>query len=185
MSLFGKKLEPNSHSFGPVPPVPPMGTSSRPESEPVPARQAAARSYGVADLIKLMRTMPVDQNADWVVKVITTTLESVNVHVSEIIEDASKQQSSIEERIARLDSEIDSLTNEIETRRELVVHLQTELSETSQVLERLRNAEVASSSSTPAATDSSPHAAKGSRLPPPLPPPMRPSGKPPEPTTAS
>jgi hypothetical protein len=184
MSLFGKKLEPNS-SYGPLPPVPPM--SGRPESEPAPAPKAKSRSYGVADLIRLMRTMPVDQNADWVVRVITTTLESVNVHVSEIIEDASKQQSDIEEHILRLETEIDTLTTEIETRRERVLNLQTELSETSQVLDRLRSAERPAEAPSSGSSEASVNAAKGRSLPPPLPPPMRASasGKPPEPTTAS
>ena len=49
-----------------------------------------------------MRSLPVDQNADLVVRVIKTKLESVNVHLPEIIGDATRKQQGLEERLAEL-----------------------------------------------------------------------------------
>ena len=69
MSLFGKKPEPQ-----------PIMQPRAPGDEPATPN----RSYGVAVLIRLLKTIPVDQHPDLVVRVVKTTLESVGVHSSHV-----------------------------------------------------------------------------------------------------
>jgi hypothetical protein len=166
MSLFGNK------------PAPP------PLNHPLAGGEgatASVRSYGVADLVRLLKTIPVDQHPDLVVRVVKTTLESVGVHSSQVIEDALKQEGVIHERIAVLEREIDGLAGEIQQRKEEIAQLQVELSEATRVRERLQSAEGVRLAAPPAEPGQKPRS-----LPPPLPPPLhKPSGKPPEPATGT
>ena len=88
MSIFGKREEVAQPTAAPV------ATAS--------VSKSGGHSYGIGDVIRLLRTLPVDQHAELVVRVIRTTLESVNVHVSDLVEDASRQQQKLGERIATL-----------------------------------------------------------------------------------
>jgi hypothetical protein len=166
MSLFGNK---------PAPPPfnPPLAGGE--------GASASVRSYGVADLVRLLKTIPVDQHPDLVVRVVKTTLESVGVHSSQVLEDALKQEGVIHERIAVLEKEIEGLTGEIQQRREQITQLQVELSEATRVRERLQSADGVRSAAPPTEPGQKPRS-----LPPPLPPPLhKPSGKPPEPATGT
>jgi hypothetical protein len=170
MSLFGKKAEPQP-SFQP--------------QTPSDERPAQGRSYGVADLIRLLKSIPVDQHPDLVVRVVKTTLESVGVHSSQVVEDALRQEGAIGDRISVLEGEIEGLTGEIQARKEQIAQLRTELSETTYAKERLQSAEgVMHAAPSP---EPSLHAPKPRSLPPPLPPPLHKSssGKPPEPATGT
>jgi len=165
MSLFGKRPEP--------PPTPqPHVTNDDPA--------APNRRYGVIDLIRLMKTIPIDHHPDLVVRVIKTTLESVGVHSSAVVEDALREEDAIRDRIAKLEGDIDGLTREIQDRRDQIKQLHVDLSETIYAKERLQSTEsviLASTAGQVAAQVSKPRT-----LPPPVPPPHRtPSGKPPEP----
>jgi hypothetical protein len=97
--------------------------------------------YGIDDAIKLMRTLPIDDNVDLVVRVIKRTLESLNVRVPEIVEDAGRRQEALSTAITEHETSILKLEREIETRRNEIAHLQDELAETSTVRERLELAE--------------------------------------------
>src|SRR5262245_48099216 len=55
--------------------------------------------YGIDDAIKLMRTLPVDENVDLVVRVIKRTLESLDVKVPDIVDDAKKRQENLRAKI--------------------------------------------------------------------------------------
>jgi hypothetical protein len=169
MSLFGKKAEPTL----------PMNPAS-PAEEPAAPR----RGYGIGELIRLLKTIPVDQHPDLVVRVVKTTLESVGVHSSHVIDDAVRQEAAIGERIAALESEIEGLTSQIHQRKEQIAALQVELSETTYAKERLQSAEGAQLAPPPERTSAAP---KTRSLPPPLPPPFHKSssGKPPEPATGT
>src|SRR5258707_13248555 len=116
MSLFGRKAEP-------VPAIQP----SMQNDEPPGRAPASTRSYGIADLIRLLKTIPVDQHPDLVVRVVKTTLESVGVHSSHVIEDAVGQEAAIGDRIAVLESEIEALTSQIHQRKDQIAALQVEL----------------------------------------------------------
>src|SRR5262245_41235954 len=113
MSLFGKKPEPQSL-------IQPQAPSDD--------RGASNRSYGVAELIRLLKTIPVDQHPDLVVRVVKTTLESVGVHSSHVIDDALRQEGAINDRIAILEGEIEGLASEIHARKEQIAQLRVELS---------------------------------------------------------
>jgi hypothetical protein len=169
MSLFGKKPEP-----------PPLTQASFSEDEPP---STPGRAYGVADLIRLLKTIPVDQHPDLVVRVVKTTLESVGVHSSHVIDDAVRLETAIADRIGVLEGEIQSLTGEIQLRRDQIGQLQVELSETTYAKERLQSAEAVSFGNSTG--DPGAHAPKPRSLPPPLPPPLHKSGKPPEPATGT
>src|SRR5262249_1518137 len=97
--------------------------------------------YGIDDAIRLMRTLPVDDNVDLVVRVIKRTLESLSVRVPEIIEDAQRRQEALRTGISEHQAAIQQLEREIETRRAEIAHLETELAETTTVRERLQLAE--------------------------------------------
>src|SRR5260221_3395063 len=115
MSLFGRKAEP-------VPAIQP----SMQNDEPPGRAPASTRSYSVADLIRLLKTIPVDQHPDLVVRVVKTTLESVGVHSSQVIEDAVRHEAVINERMVTLEGEIERLTAQIQSRREQIAQLNVE-----------------------------------------------------------
>jgi hypothetical protein len=103
--------------------------------------QGAAGGYGITQAIALMRSLPVDQNVELVVRVIRSTLESMNVHLPTIIDDALAKEATLQTRIEHLDAEIEQLAEHIDLRRDEISRLQTELKETTVVKERLVLAE--------------------------------------------
>jgi hypothetical protein len=133
MALFTKKSEakieleqfPRAHAVS-APPIP-----------TAPAR----RSYGIADAILLMRSLPVDQNVDLIVQVIRATLASMNVRVHDIIEDARRKEQATEAGIQSLHGKVAELERELEARRQEIIGLEEDLKETNGVKERLQLAE--------------------------------------------
>src|SRR5687767_9644433 len=105
--------------------------------------------YGIDDAIKLMRTLPVDENVDLVVRVIKRTLESLDVKVPEIVDDAKKRQDSLRTKIAEYQAAIVQFEREIDARRHEIGRLEDELAETTTVRERLELAEATPFSMTP------------------------------------
>src|SRR5262249_26324822 len=92
MSLFGKKIEAT-----PAPPPvmpPPLPPVHAPPADAAPQR----RGYGVADLIMLMKTIPTDRHPELVVRVVKSTLESVGVRPTDIIEDALRHEGVVRDR---------------------------------------------------------------------------------------
>ena len=87
-----------------------------------------------------MRALPTDQNPELVAMVITTTLESVDMHVSEIIEDARSRQADLESRISSIKAKNSALEKEIEAGVDEIVRLEASLAETLSVKERLEAA---------------------------------------------
>jgi hypothetical protein len=141
MALFGSGRRPDSEHVQPLmedytPPAPPI-------------RPALPAPYGIAEVVRLMRGLPVEQNVELVVRVIKSTLETLSIRVSDIIDDASNKQKAIQERVAMLEGEIGELSRQIETRRHEIGRLQAELKETTTAKERLQLAEMAGTSSVP------------------------------------
>jgi hypothetical protein len=99
--------------------------------------QAASRAYGINEVIGLMRSLPMQENVELVVRVIRSTLESLNVHLPGIIEDATAREKSLETRMETVNAEIVELTKQIETRRQENTRLDAELTETATAKERL------------------------------------------------
>ncbi len=129
MSLFSKK--PESDEIRLV--VDSQGLSERHERN--------ERTYGIAEAILLMRSIPVEQNVELVVHVIRNTLESMNVHLSDIIGDASAKEKDLQQRIEALGAEIADFEKQIDERGQQIARLQSELSETTTVKDRLVVAE--------------------------------------------
>jgi predicted nucleic acid-binding Zn-ribbon protein len=109
-----------------------------------PSKSAAAppppKRFGIDRAIQLMRSLPTNQNPELVAMVITTTLESVDMHVSEIIEDARSRQADLEARIGTIKARNSALEKEIEVGVDEIVKLEASLAETLSVKERLEAA---------------------------------------------
>jgi hypothetical protein len=130
MSIFAKKQEPDQK------------VTTEVVGPPAAASNGAARSgYGIAEAIQLMRGLPVDQNPDLVVRVVRATLASLNVHLSDIIEDAAKKQKATQERIAAEHGKVADLEKQLAERRKEIAALEADLKETTTVKERLQLAE--------------------------------------------
>jgi hypothetical protein len=138
MSIFAKKPEPEPRAvpdFGPMPPA--------------PAATPPPRGYGIAEAIQLMRGLPVDQHPDLVVRVVRATLASLHVRLPDIIDDASKKQKTVQDRIAAVYGQIADLEKQLEAHRKEIAGLEADLKETTAVKERLQMAEKSAATPTP------------------------------------
>jgi predicted nucleic acid-binding Zn-ribbon protein len=106
--------------------------SSKPEPGAVPAKR-----YGIDRAIALMRSLPTEQNPELVAMVVTSTLESLELSVSDIIEDARSRQADLESRIGTIKAKNGALEKEIELGVDEIVKLEASLAETMAVKERL------------------------------------------------
>ena len=97
--------------------------------------------YGIDDAIKLMRTLPVEENEGLVVRVMKTTLESLKVRIGDIVDDALKRQDVLGKKVADYRAQIASFEREIEARRHEISRLEEELTEVTKVKDRLHLAE--------------------------------------------
>lgn len=106
------------------------------------AQPKSASSYGIAQAIKLMRAIPVtEENLNQVVLVVKTTLESTNVSVRAIIDDATKKLRNLEGEIQLLKDDIANFEAEIAKRRQQIADLTADHEETTLVKDRLSLAE--------------------------------------------
>ena len=105
-------------------------------NKPAPVAPAPKR-FGIDRAIQLMRSLPTEQNPELVAMVITSTLESLDMHVSEIIEDARSRQADLEARIGTIKTRNSALEKEIEQGVDEIVKLEATLAETLSVKERL------------------------------------------------
>ncbi len=132
-------------------------TESVPSSNPEPQSSVVPRTippdnsvkekadeYGIEDAIKLMRDLP-DDNIEMVVTVVKKTLESTDIHVSQIISDAEKKEVRIRDRVKKLEAEIANHEESIADRKNKISALSDDLSETTRVKEHLQLAESANS----------------------------------------
>jgi predicted nucleic acid-binding Zn-ribbon protein len=93
--------------------------------------------YGIDRAMELMRSLPTDQNPELVAMVITSTLESLDMKVAEIIEDAKSRQTDLEARIGVIKAKNSALEKEIELGVDEIVELEASLAEAMSVKERL------------------------------------------------
>lgn len=124
----------------PAPAAAPQTAAGSTKPAAAAAREPDEANYGINRAIELMRLLPAD-NIELVVKVVKTTLESTNVKVATIIDDATRKQSDIEGRIGVLKKEIAELEAEIATRKGEIAALEADHAETTTVKERLILAE--------------------------------------------
>jgi hypothetical protein len=92
--------------------------------------------FNIDKAIELMRQLPQD-NVELVVRVVKTTLESMRIKVSAIIDDATRKQQHIEQRIAGRKKEIADLESEISVRKQEISALEADHAETTMVKDRL------------------------------------------------
>jgi hypothetical protein len=117
---------------------------------PVAAASTGSKNgYGIAEAIQLLRGLPVEQNPDLVVRVVRATLASLSVHLSDIIEDASKKQKATQERIASEHGKVAELEKQLAEHRKEIASLEADLKETTTVKERLQLAEKGAAHPTP------------------------------------
>ena len=102
-------------------------------------------SYGIEEAIALMRDLP-HEPIELVVKVVKTTLESINVQVSDIIDDAKAKEKNIENRISQLSSEIKNYEEKIKNLKDSIELLEKDQAETKRVKEHLMLAKDSGSS---------------------------------------
>jgi hypothetical protein len=160
MSLFGKQVE----------------------DTPPTAPSDGHGAYGIGDLIRLLKTTPIDHHPKLVVQVIKTTLESVGVKSEAVIQDALARENGIRDAIEMIQSQIIVLAQEIEARQNQIAELQVALRETTHARSLLAGADLPSESvplidlNRPQLVEASEVATDGGlsrALPPPLPPPRR------------
>ena len=155
MSIFAKKPEWEQKVMAEV------GNAPQPQLVP----KAGAAAYGIGDAIMLLRSLPVDagggQNAELVVRVVRATLASLHVHLPDIIEDATKKQKYLAERMAAEHAQVAELERQLESHRREIAAIEADLKETTSVKERLQQAERSASLSAgaPSRTATTPGAA--------------------------
>jgi len=99
-------------------------------------------NYGIDHAIELLRSLP-NENTDIVVSVMTKTLESANINVAKIIEDAQDKVQSLESQISQLNEEIETLQNQIAQKKEQISVSTAILGETQKVKGMLESSEIA------------------------------------------
>src|SRR6185503_3942126 len=134
MAMFKKnELEQRANvDFGMAPP---LGATGGPTG--------GKKSYGIAEAIQLMRSLPVDQHPDLVVRVVRATLASLNVLLPDIIDDASRKQKATQDKIAAEHAQVAELEKQLDARRKEIAALEADLKETTSVKDRLQQAEKA------------------------------------------
>jgi hypothetical protein len=152
MGLFDKKVKkpgddfdsPVEHvSLASAPPAAPKAAAAGPEPTqrtPPPPMDVDHPDFGINKAIELMRALP-SENVELVVRVVKTTLESINIKVASIIKDATRKEGELEGRVNVLKKEISELEAEIGTRRKEIAALETDHKETTMVKDRLILAE--------------------------------------------
>lgn len=125
----------------------PASAASKAQAEPdhAPTKTSQPQAsdmpdFGIQKAIELMRDLP-QQNVELVVQVVKKTLESMQVDVATIIDDAKNKQAKIQGRIKGLEEEIAEFKEEIAAREEEITALKSDFAETRQVRERLELAQ--------------------------------------------
>jgi hypothetical protein len=121
------------------PPSRPSPAAAPPPSRPLQIPRDEP-DYGIEKAIELMRTLP-QGNVELVVQVVKFTLESAQIKIGGIIDDASSRQDRIQSRISVLRAEIADHEQEIAQRKSEIGTLEADYSETTTVKERLQLAE--------------------------------------------
>ena len=116
--------------------LPETRTSAPPSA--VGAGAAPPKRFGIDRAIQLMRSLPTEQNPELVAMVIASTLESLEVNVSHIIEDAHARAIELEARIANIKAKNKELEKEIEVGVDEIVKLEASLAEAMSVKERIQ-----------------------------------------------
>ena len=118
-------------------PEPSPSGAPPPAAKSAPAVQAPA-SYGIDNVIELMRSLPLKGNPELVVEVIKKTLESTQISIETIVHEATTKQRALEDRAKQLLAEGGALRAERDKLRQMIQLLQAEFDETSEMMEYLQ-----------------------------------------------
>ena len=132
MAIFGKNKERGESDIDFEPMNSTMTHNSVSSASSSSYNSPGQLSYGIQDAIKLIRKLP-NVNTDMVVTVVIKTLESANIQVDEIINDAQQREDKIESRSTHLISKIEDLESQIAELNSEITELNAEMEETSQV----------------------------------------------------
>lgn len=102
-----------------------------------PRTKLTKTGYGIEDAIKLMKALPRDNN-EVVVTVVKKTLESTDIHIENIIDDANSKEERIRANHKTLEDEIKQLQDQIAQRNQRISELLQDLKETTDVRQRLQ-----------------------------------------------
>jgi hypothetical protein len=133
----------------------------------VEAEGPARAYYGIDDTVQLMRTLPVDQHPDLVVRVVKSTLASMNVKLTDILRDAAAKHQLAVNRIGQLKTNVAELEEQLRARKQEVESAEADLAELTQVTERLEAAAGAREPAPGASAGPTRTSAAAPRLPPP------------------
>jgi hypothetical protein len=104
---------------------------------PVKRNPPVRGTYGIEDAIKLMKSLPRDNN-EVVVTVVKKTLESTSIKVHDIVDDANQKEARIRNQHKTLEGEIKDLQDQIAHRNQQISDLLHDLKETTDVRQRLQ-----------------------------------------------
>jgi hypothetical protein len=108
------------------------------------------RKYGIDHAVALMRDLP-NENSSVIVAVVTKTLESANINVANIIDDARAKEAALQTQIKQLNDEIGALEARIAEKKEQISVSTAILQETCKVRELLEKAEKPGAAHAPSA----------------------------------
>lgn len=130
-----------------TPNAPPAAPSSVPSLEApqmtnirMPMPSTVRPVFSIQTAIELMRSLPIDENPDLVLRVLRKTLKSTGVEVEEVIKSARSQEEAILGGVATDRAAIELLEQQIVVRKANITRLETELEETREVRARLQEA---------------------------------------------
>ncbi|MBI4704681.1 MAG: hypothetical protein HY744_26560 [Deltaproteobacteria bacterium] len=135
---------PDAPAARPAAPSPALGgpTSVR-ASSPAPAGPTSGRAsvaparYGVEQVLALMKALPLEQSPALVADVVKKTLESANISVGTIVDEARSREKEIQRGIEALSRAVEEMKEQIAARLAQVAQLRRELSEVAKVRELL------------------------------------------------
>jgi len=113
---------------------------------------ALNRKYSIDHAVALMRELP-NENSNVIISVVTRTLESANINVVNIIDDAKAKETALDSQLKQLNDEIAALENQIAEKREQISVSTAILEETCKVRKLLEQSENISQTSTGKAAD--------------------------------
>ena len=114
--------------------LPPIEPPPMPPAKPEPPR------YGIDEAIALMRALPMDQDAELILRVVRKTLRSTGVSVDDLVQSAKQRESALSQDIAREHSTIEQLERDIAERKARIERVTEQLGETEGVRRRLEEA---------------------------------------------
>jgi hypothetical protein len=96
--------------------------------------------YGIDKAIELLRKLP-EENTDLVVTVVRETLQSANIDVDLVVEDAQIKANRMQDKMSELTSEIAVLKTQIAQKEAEIIQTETTCKETQRVQELLQRSQ--------------------------------------------